>query len=50
MRIGGDLVWSRADQGRFPEITELKRLVRDKVAPSHDLGHAERAGPGQSET
>ena len=50
VRIGGDLVWSRADQGRFPEITELKRIVRDKVAPSHDLGHAERAGPGKSET
>jgi selenoprotein W-related protein len=40
--IEGSLVWSRADQGRFPEITELKQLVRDRVAPERDLGHADK--------
>ncbi|WP_108683084.1 SelT/SelW/SelH family protein [Methyloceanibacter sp. wino2] len=42
VRVDGDLVWSRGQQGRFPEITELKQLVRDRIAPAHDLGHADR--------
>jgi selenoprotein W-related protein len=33
---------SRAEEGRFPEIKELKRLVRDAVAPGKDLGHVDR--------
>lgn len=41
MRIDGDLIWSRSEQGRFPEIKELKQLVRDKVAPARDLGHVD---------
>ena len=36
------LVWSRKDAGRFPEITELKQVVRDVLAPDKDLGHADR--------
>ena len=42
VRIEGDLVWSRAAQGRFPEIKELKQLVRDRVAPGRSLGHSDR--------
>lgn len=38
----GALVWSRKDEGRFPEITELKQRVRDRIAPGRDLGHADR--------
>jgi len=38
---GDQRVWSRADEGRFPDITELKRLVRDRIAPERDLGHAD---------
>jgi selenoprotein W-related protein len=38
----GVLVWSRKAQGRFPEITELKQLVRDRIAPHRDLGHSDR--------
>ena len=38
----GKLVWSRKDAGRFPEITELKQLVRDVIAPQKDLGHSDR--------
>jgi selenoprotein W-related protein len=41
IRAGDQTVWSRAVQRRFPEITELKRLVRDRVAPGRDLGHSE---------
>jgi selenoprotein W-related protein len=40
--VDGAAVWSRKQQGRFPEIKELKRLVRDRVAPDKDLGHTER--------
>ena len=42
VRVGEDTVWSRADQGRFPEMKELKQLVRDRVAPERDLGHSAR--------
>ena len=36
------LVWSRKEDGRFPEITELKQRVRDVIAPEKRLGHADR--------
>jgi selenoprotein W-related protein len=42
IRIENDAIWSRADKGRFPEITELKQLVRDRIAPGKDLGHTDR--------
>ncbi|MFQ5618632.1 MAG: SelT/SelW/SelH family protein [Rhodospirillales bacterium] len=41
VRVGGDTVWSRADEGRFPEMKELKQRVRDRVAPERDLGHSD---------
>lgn len=37
-----ELVWSRKGEGRFPEITELKQRVRDRIAPGRDLGHIDR--------
>lgn len=42
IRIDGKLIWSRAEVGRFPEIKELKQMVRDTVAPERDLGHVEK--------
>jgi len=42
VRIAGEAVWSRQTEGRFPEIKELKRLVRDRIAPGRDLGHTDR--------
>jgi selenoprotein W-related protein len=46
IRLGGDTVFSRAAAGRFPDIKEVKQLVRDRVAPERDLGHSEgRATP-----
>jgi len=42
VRVDGAVVWSRAAEGRFPDITELKRLVRDRIAPDRDLGHVDR--------
>lgn len=35
-------IWSRKEAGGFPEITELKQLVRDVIAPERDLGHIDR--------
>lgn len=38
----GELVlFSRAEEGRFPENKELKNLVRDAIDPGRDLGHSE---------
>jgi len=42
IRAGETLVWSRAAEGRFPEIKELKQRVRDIIAPGRDLGHVDR--------
>ncbi|WP_460709100.1 Rdx family protein [Myceligenerans halotolerans] len=35
-------VWNRKRDGGFPDIAELKRRVRDLVAPEMSLGHADR--------
>jgi selenoprotein W-related protein len=42
VRLGDRVVWSRAVEGGFPEIKELKQRVRDVVAPGKDLGHSDR--------
>jgi selenoprotein W-related protein len=42
VRSGGDVIWSRKEAGRFPDITELKQAVRDRVAPDRPLGHTDR--------
>jgi selenoprotein W-related protein len=43
IRVNDELVWSRKEQGRFPDIKELKQLVRDRIAPERDLGHSEKS-------
>ena len=43
IRADGQLVWSRHERKRFPEIKELKQAVRDVVAPGKSLGHADVA-------
>ncbi|GEM63082.1 hypothetical protein SF1_10640 [Sphingobacterium faecium NBRC 15299] len=35
-------LFDRKDMGRFPEIKELKQLIRDHIKPDKDLGHSER--------
>ena len=42
VRVDGATIWSRKAQGRFPDVKELKQLVRDRVAPEKHLGHSER--------
>lgn len=41
VRLDGELVFSRADAGRFPEAKELKQAVRDRIAPGRSLGHSD---------
>ena len=40
---GEATVWSRKGEGGFPDIAELKRRVRDLVAPERELGHVDRS-------
>lgn len=48
IRVDGELVWSRAESHSFPDIKELKQLVRDRIAPAKDLGHSDRSTDGSS--
>ncbi|MCI0922073.1 SelT/SelW/SelH family protein [Sphingobacterium rhinopitheci] len=36
------VIFDRKLVGRFPEITELKQLIRDEVAPEKSLGHSDK--------
>ncbi len=41
IRVDGAVLWSRAGEGRFPELKELKQRVRDTIAPGRPLGHSD---------
>lgn len=36
------LLWDRKIRDSFPELKELKQIVRDHIAPDHNLGHSDR--------
>lgn len=36
------VVFDRKEKGRFPEVKELKQLIRDVVSPEKDLGHSDK--------
>ncbi len=42
VRVDGEVIFSRKQEGRFPESKELKQLVRDRIAPDKPLGHSDR--------
>lgn len=42
VRLNNELIFSRKQEGRFPESKELKQLVRDRIAPDKPLGHSDR--------
>ncbi|KAJ8903082.1 hypothetical protein NDN08_006397 [Rhodosorus marinus] len=48
--LDGKLVFSRKEVGRFPEMKELKQLVRDQINPERDLGHSDVKGHKQKTT
>lgn len=43
IRINDIAIFDRKEQGRFPDIKELKQLVRDVVCPDKSLGHSDKA-------
>ena len=45
VRVDDALIWSKKEQGRFPDSKELKQLVRDRVVPEKNLGHSEPSRP-----
>lgn len=42
VHANNNLIWSRKEMQRFPEIKELKKLVRDVITPDKNLGHSDR--------
>src|SRR2546425_7878260 len=42
VRLDREVIFSRKQEGRFPQLKELKQLVRDRIAPDKDLGHSDR--------
>ena len=42
IRINEEVIYDHKEWGRFPEIKEIKRLVRDKVNPEKSLGHSDK--------
>lgn len=42
IRVNEESIFDRKEAGRFPEIKELKQLVRDKVNPGKSLGHSDK--------
>jgi selenoprotein W-related protein len=39
--VNENVLFDRKTEGRFPEIKELKQLVRDIVNPGKSLGHSD---------
>ena len=42
VEVDDELIFDRKTEERFPEIKELKKLVRDKVSPEKSLGHTDK--------
>lgn len=43
--LNGSLLFSRAQQQRFPEPREIKQALRDIIDPHRSLGHSDRPTP-----
>ncbi len=43
IELDAETIWDRKERNGFPEITQLKQLVRDRVDPDRSLGHTDRA-------
>ncbi len=40
--LDSDLLFSKKQEGCFPEAKQLKQLVRDRVNPEMSLGHSDK--------
>ena len=38
----GELIWDRKSMDGFPDVKQLKQLIRDRIAPERVLGHIDR--------
>jgi selenoprotein W-related protein len=41
IRVDAEVVWNRQSDRGFPQAADLKRRVRDRVAPGRSLGHSD---------
>lgn len=41
--LDDELLFSRKQKQRFPESSELKQLLRDRINPTMSLGHSDKA-------
>lgn len=39
--LEGEEIFAKQKKGKFPEVKELKQLVRDKIDPEMSLGHSD---------
>ena len=46
IHVDGTLIWERKRDGGFPDVRQLKQLVRNRIDPDRDLGHLDRAAAG----
>jgi selenoprotein W-related protein len=42
IRLDGELIWERKRDGGFPDVKQLKQMVRDRIDPERSLGHIDR--------
>lgn len=40
--VDSEVVFDRKEKERFPEIKELKQIIRDVVSPEKNLGHSDK--------
>ncbi len=40
--VNNKAIFDRKEQGHFPEIKELKQMIRDIVNPTKNLGHSDK--------
>ena len=48
--VNGNVVWTFKEKRRFPELKELKQIVRNIIAPEKSLGHSDAANPPEGES
>ena len=39
--LDGEILFSRKQEGRFPESKEIKQMIRDRILPEMGLGHSD---------
>jgi selenoprotein W-related protein len=44
IHLDGALLWERKRDGGFPDVKQLKQMVRDRIDPERSLGHIDSHG------